>query len=445
MRKQILLCSVALALALSGCSYMPSWLGGAKKKQEKLPGERLAVIVEDSHLKPDATIAALAFRAPEARQNNDWQQHSGNVSAITANLSAAGHFENKQSARAGDGNGFTAKLSLQPVVADGMVFVMDAAGYVSAHDAAHVGSVKWVSPGASEEDQDDGFGGGIAYDGGVIYAVSGRGIAVAINAQTGQMVWRKPLNLPFRSAPRVKDGRVFATTLDNQLYVLQAATGDVLWTHRGISETTDMVNTVSPAFFNELVIVPYSSGELYALSAADGRELWREAVQPGIGLQSSVSFSSIGGDPVIDGEVIFAVSSAGQLTVYHGGTGQRVWEGQVGSTNTPWISGDYLYVLTSDNTLVAMLKYSGKVRWATRLADYEDPEAKEGLIIWKGPVMVNGTLVVTGSHGGMVRVDAGDGTVLGTQDIPSSVYAAPVVAGGRMYLSSQDATLYSLE
>ena len=404
------------------------------------------MITEDSHLKPDASITAVAFRAPEARQNNDWPQHSGNVTAATSNLAASSsHFQNTHNARAGEGNGFTAKLSLQPVVAEGVVFAMDAAGYVSAHDAAHVGSVKWVSPGASEEDEGDGFGGGLAYDGGVIYAVSGRGIAVAINAQTGQMIWRKTMNLPFRSAPRVKDGRVFATTLDNQLYVLQAATGDVLWTHRGISETTDMVNTVSPAFFNEFVIVPYSSGELYALSAADGRELWREAVQPGMGLQSSVSFSSIGGDPVVDGEVIFAVSSGGQLTVYHGGTGQRIWESQTGSTNTPWLSGDYLYVLTGDNTLVALLKYSGKVLWATRLADYEDPEDKKGLIIWKGPVMVDGTLIVTGSHGGMVRVDAGDGTVLGTQDIPSGVYASPVVAGGRMYLGTQDATLYSLE
>jgi outer membrane protein assembly factor BamB len=421
-------------------------MGGEKKKEAKLEGERIAVMAEGNRYQPDETVKAVPFKTMAPTENNEWAQHSGNFGAAT-NLAASGQFQKDSSAPAGDGNAFSSKLVIQPVVGGGLVYSMDAAGYISARDAANISSLKWESDGASEEDAPDSFGGGLAYDGGTLYAVSGRGHVVAINAQTGQTLWRKSLKLPFRSAPRVKDGKLFASTLDNQLYVLSTTSGEVVWTHRGIGETTDIMNVVSPGFYgNDVLIVPYSSGELYGLSTADGREVWRESLVSTLGgLQSSVSFSGIGGDPVVDGEVVFAVSNSGLMSVFHASSGQRVWERPIGSINTPWLTGDYVYVLTTDNTVVALVKYSGKVRWSTRLADFVDPEEKQGVIIWKGPVMVNGTLVLVGSHGGMIRLDAGDGQILGTQEIAEGIYTSPVVAGGRMYLVGQNATLYSLE
>ncbi len=435
---------LAGTLALGGCSYLPSWMGGEKKDIERLPGERVAAIAIDSSLKPDDSVKAVAFSAPAATANSDWAQHSGNVKAAGGNL-AGSKFASESSVTIGDGNDFPAKLVISPVVAAGLVYVMDAAGYISAHDAAHIGTVKWKSDGVSEEDAPDSFGGGLAYDNGTLYAVSGRGHVVAINAQTGQMLWRKAFQLPFRSPPRVSDGKLFATTLDNQLYVLQTTTGEVLWTHRGISETADIMHFASPALMEEKLILPYSSGEVYALSMADGQEVWHDGVINNQAVQSVSAFVGIGGDPIVDGDVIFATSSSGQTAVLHGKTGQHVWERPFGSLNTPWLSGDYLYVLTSDNTVICVVKYNGKIRWATRLASYADEKDKKDPIIWHGPVMVDGTIIVTGSDGQLTRMDAGDGTVLGTQSITDDIYRSPVVAGGRLYLVRQNATLYSFE
>jgi outer membrane protein assembly factor BamB len=432
-------------LALGGCSWLPSWMGGTKKAVEKLEGDRIAVMPASVAMQADPEIARVQYRAPEPQQNNEWRQHSGNFAPVAANLYASGNFSIGSSATAGDGNAFVSKLVVSPVVGGGLVYVMDGSGYITAHDMEQISKIQWKSEGVYEDDAPDGFGGGLAYDNGILYAVSGRGHIVAIDAQTGQMIWHKALSLPFRSPPRVSDGRLFATTLDNQLYALQAATGDVLWTHRGISETTDILHTVSPAINNEMLIVPYSSGELYALTAAAGQEIWRDSVVTGGGLRSTVSFTGIGGDPIVDGDVVFTVATGGKFSVLHAGAGQRIWERPFGAINTPWVAGDYAYLLTGDNAVISFVKYNGKIRWATQLASYTDPEDKEGLILWKGPVMVNGTLLLVGSHGGMVRLDAGDGTILGTQELAYDIYTAPVVAGGRMYLVSQDATLYAFE
>lgn len=438
---------LAIAMALSGCSYMPSWMGGEKKKEEKLAGERITIMPGENQLASDPGIQAVPYRAPEAYKNSGWPQHSGNWPAEKGNLFSEDAFTPASSATIGEGNDFPSMMVIQPVVADGMVYAMDAAGYISAHDANNISNTAWISDGTSDKDETESSGGGLAYDNGVLYAVSGRDIIAAIDGKTGQMLWRKSLELAFRSPPRISHGRLFAITLDNQLYTLQTATGEVLWTHRGISETTDIMHVISPAIYGDRVIVPYSSGEVYALSAASGQEIWRDSVVASLGgLQSSVSFTGIGGDPVLDGEALFLVSTGGIFSARHVSGGQPIWQREVGSINTPWLAGDYIYLLTHDNRVVSFVKYSGKIRWSTRLASYEDEEEKEDPILWKGPVMVNGTLVAVGSDGRLVRLDAGDGSVLARQELPDDdICSAPVIAQGRMYLVGQDATLYSFE
>jgi hypothetical protein len=44
MNNRFVVSLLVLSLAVGGCSYMPSWMGGKKKEAVKLPGERIAVL-----------------------------------------------------------------------------------------------------------------------------------------------------------------------------------------------------------------------------------------------------------------------------------------------------------------------------------------------------------------------------------------------------------------
>jgi outer membrane protein assembly factor BamB len=429
---------------LPGCSHLPSWMGGEKKPIERLPGDRLSVLPPAQSLPVDTAAQALAFTLPEPIDNPSWPQHTGVFTAGTGNIAFTGTLENKTSARAGSGEDFDRPLVPRPVVADGMVFTMDAVGKISAHEAANIDNVKWESAGVSEKHEPSVLGGGMAWQDGNLYATSGRGVIAAFNATTGQELWKKSLRTPFSSAPHVDNGKVFAITSDSQLMALDAKTGESLWSHRGIGETVSLMNSVSPAMSGGDIIVPYSSGEIYALSAADGKVLWNDSLASAMRTLASANFSGIGGDPVVDGDVVFSVSSGGKLAVFALATGQKVWEKPISSLNTPWVAGDYLFVLTSDNTVICFVKYTGAVRWATKLPSYKNEKEKEDPILWRGPVMISGKLAIVGSNGEMRLLNAADGTST-TKDIPDGIVTAPVVASGRMYLVSQDATLYSLQ
>ena len=442
---KILAITLALSVSLSSCSHIPSWMGGSTKEIKKLPGDRLAALPVGADLKPDEAAKAVVVSLPVPTSNDSWAQHTGVFTAGTSNIAASGTFEKEQSTSAGDGQSFEHTLLPRPVVGGDMVFAMDAEGKISAHDAANLSTQRWLSEGVYEDVEQDNVGGGLAYDNGKLYATSGRGRIAAFDASSGKELWHMSVKTPLRSAPRIDEGRLYAITIDSAVYALDTNNGNVLWNQRGISETAGVMNSISPAVVTGAVIVPYASGEVYMLASGDGHELWTASIAQNKRTSASDIFTGIGGDPVIDGQVVFAVSNGGGFSVLSVDQGQPLWSKPIASNNTPWVSGDYVFLLTTDNTLVCMMKYDGRVRWSTRLEGYQDMDRKLDPITWRGPVLVSGKLVLVNNVGQMALVNAADGTIAETRDIPSEIETAPVVAGGRIYLVSKNATLYSFE
>jgi outer membrane protein assembly factor BamB len=443
MNKRILFLLAASA-SLSSCSYMPSWMGGKVEEKPKLLGERKVALEVDSGLAPDNELINSKPVLPSVTANADWSQHSGVFTAVTGNI-AGGKFDIKTSAKAGDGNSFSHSLVPRPVVAGGMVFVMDAAGIISAHDAVNISEVRWKSSVIADVDEYEVIGGGLAVSGDNLYATTGQGQVAALNAKNGKELWQKNFFVPMRGSPRVAGNLVIVMTIDSQTYALSTKTGDILWTHRGINETSAVMNSVSPTIAGNDVLVPYSSGELFALSILDGKELWNDSLLTNKYTQASSVFTGIGADPVVDGEFAFVTSNGGVTAAINIPRGRRVWQQKAASLNAPWLAGNELFLLTADNTLVDFVKYDGKIRWTTALASYEDSENKLNPISWRGPVLVAGNLLVVSSNGNLVIVSATTGKIIETKSIPSDIVTAPVVAGGRLYLVGQDATLYSFQ
>ena len=431
-----------LLAALPACDYLPSWMGGKEPEIVRLPGERQVVLPVATDFQADEALKALPVAVPPLASNSEWSQHSGQFTAASGNL-AGGHFDSETTSSAGEGAGFDRPLVPRPVVGGGLVFAMDSEGRISAHDAANIDSKRFVSE-ALVDDEEDVSGGGLAYADGRLYGVSGRGMVAAIDVASGQTIWKKTGFAPFRSSPKVEGGRLYAITLDSQLFALDAANGETLWTHRGIDETAAFLHSVSPTAAGGTLLVPYESGELYALSTSDGRELWSGSLALGSRTQAANIFSGVGGDPVVDGDVVFAVSSGGVLAAYGTALGQRLWDKPISSINTPWLAGDFLYVLASDNTLLALVKYDGRVRWATKLPSFEDEEKKRRPIFWRGPVMSDGKLYLAGTRGQMKVISAADGAVVRDVEIPDDVLTSPVIAGGTMFLVTKEAELYAL-
>ena len=435
-RRQLI--AIIGVLFLAGCDI---WFG--LEDAPPLPGERLSVLSHQNTLVPDPELADAEILLPAPFANPDWPQPGGYANHAMHHVEVGAALATLWREDIGEGADDTERLVGSPVVADGRVFAMDAESRVSAHDA-ETGKRLWRKDLTPDEDDDGHIGGGLAFEAGRVFATTGFAQVVALNAGTGEELWRRTLDGPMRTAPTVRGGRVFAVTVVNKLYALRADTGETLWDHTGIEETASLLGGASPAVDEGIVIAPFTSGELVALSVESGRELWSDSLTAIRRTDVVSTLSHIRGRPIIDRGRVFAISHGGLMAAIDLRSGQRVWDKDLGGQESPWVAGDYLFVLTNNAELVCLSRDNGRVFWVRQLPRFEDEEDQKDPITWTGPILASDRLIVAGSHGEALAVSPYTGRVIGRQELPDSVSVSPVVAAGTLYLLANDATLVAL-
>lgn len=288
------------------------------------------------------------------------------------------------------------------------------------------------------------FGGGVSYDSGRVYATSGTGQVVALNADTGAEIWSVRPSGPLRGSPTIAFGSVFVMTQDNQIYALNAADGVTQWQESGSTAQAGVFGVAAPSAGQGTVVAGYSSGELVAYRYENGRTLWSDALALTSISTSVGSLYDIDADPIIDRGNVYALGQGGRMAAYALVTGQRLWEINVAGISTPAIAGEWIFALTDDARLLAIARSTGKVRWITQLQRYRDEKDKKGPIFWTGPVLAGELLWVASTRGALYRVSVGEGSATLYRDLKTAVSLPPVVANNTLYVLDDDGTIHAM-
>ncbi len=426
------------ALVLPACGA-DSFFG--EDAEKPLPGERIAILTADELIKPDTQFESVPVVLPPPHANAQWSQSGGSPAKNLGHLAAGDVLREAWSTSIGDGGDDEQALLAQPVVSAGRVYVLDSEADLMALDASS-GRTLW-SRSLNTGDDDAVYPGGIAIEGDRIYAATGIGEAMALAAEDGREIWRIRLSGPVRGSPTVANGQVYVVTIENRTIALSADDGRRLWEHQGINEVAALLGGASPAVSASTVLTPYSSGELYALLAENGRVVWVESLSSIRTLSAIARLADIRGNPVIDRDLAFAVSHAGRMAAIDLRTGARVWERPVGSVHMPWVAGDYLFVSGLNGEVVALSRRDGRVRWVHRLPPFEDMQDREDPIQYTGPVLVGDRLLVGSSDGFLFAISPYTGELLGHIEVGDPIYVSPVVADGTVYILGNDGTLHA--
>lgn len=424
-----------LPLAAASCSTIDSLLSDTK---EPLPGKREAVGAARRGLEADPADQRPVTVPPPAA-TPDWPQAGGTITHAVGHVQVEGLAPSWR-ASIGSGGGYRAKITAQPVVAGDRVFAMDSDAVVSAFDLA-TGRRVWRTETQDDKDRSTNVGGGIATVEGVVYVSTGRADVLALDAGTGAIRWRKPLGSPARSAPTVAEGRLYVTTIDDKLIALGTETGDRVWAYQAAGSATTVLGQAAPAISEGLVVTGFGSGDLAAVRAESGAVAWSDSLASSRGRNSLVDLSAISGLPVVDRGRVYAVGVGGLLVSLDLRSGRRLWEREVGGSETPWLAGDWLFVQTLDQSLAAIGRDDGRVRWVADLPRYDDPERRRDRLFWTGPVLAGGRLVLAGSNETALSVSPEDGRILGQQQLRGPAAVAPIAAAGTLFIVTDDGSL----
>lgn len=332
--------------------------------------------------------------------------------------------------------------TLKPAVFGDKVFVASRRGTVAAFSVAD-GDSLWS---LDLRDKDDAplFGsishwwndrnakiaGGVSVGYDKVYVGTEDGEVVALNPETGEVVWRVNVKAEVLAAPVAGEGLLYVNTGGGRIFALSPDNGEVRWMHeyenskltlRGISEVTTAAGGV---------VYGTGSGHVGVLIADKGVPAWEEAIAAPKGATDLARIVDVDATPIVQDGTIYAIAYNGQLVAMDLRTGRELWKRDYASFRSMHLAENVLYIVDSQGRLYAIDTRSGGELWSS-------------LTLYKhfvtAPTVYKNYVVVGDDEGNLHWFSRDKGEYLARDDYDSSgFYTDGVVADDKLILQTRN-------
>ena len=316
---------------------------------------------------------------------------------------------------------------------------------VIALDVEAAGKELWAIPNgkAYKNSFGDGPRGTPTIDGKVLYALGGRGDLACLELETGKKVWSINILSEFDAdnpewgiseSPLVVGEKLIVTPggKDATIVALDKTTGKTIWKSRGLSDDAAYSSCITFQAAGVEQVVNFTHQGVVGVALADGAPLWRYD-------RVANTVANIATPVHVDGHV-FATSGydtgcalvrlepdgAGKVKAKEAYFSRELKNHHGGVVRV----GDHIYGF-SDSVLKCIDWKTGKDTWSHRS-------------VGKGSlVFANGCLYILGEDGkvGLAEANPKEYRELSSFEVEhgrQKAWAHPVVAGGRLYIRTQD-------
>lgn len=437
--------ALALLAALAGC-----------EREMILPGERFdtrapldASVPTEAQPQPvDATgevvNRSVPIALPAVQANAEWTHRAGSLRHIMPHGALSAAPTRVWSLGIGQGNSRKNRISAAPVVANGAVYTIDATTRVQATSLS--GAPLWTADLTPPFDSaSEVSGGGLAVAGGRLYATTGSGELVALNAATGDVVWRQRTDTALTGAPAVEGNTVYAVGRDASAWALDATDGKVRWTLTGTPGQTGMIGAASPAVTDRAVLFPFVSGEVVAALKQGGVKIWSAGIVGSRLGRGYGGITDVTGDPVVDGAVTYVGNAAGRTYAISSSSGDTIWSVAEGALGPVLPVGGSVFLVNDEARLVRLDAATGEVIWSVEMPYFEaeKPKKHKTITAHYGPVLAGGRIAVASGDGLLRLFNPTDGTLVASAEIPGGAASQPALAGGLLLVVGGDGQIHA--
>ncbi|MBX3420889.1 MAG: PQQ-binding-like beta-propeller repeat protein [Pirellulaceae bacterium] len=301
-----------------------------------------------------------------------------------------------------------------------------------------------------------GFDSGPIIAAGKVFAADADGNLLALNLDTGQVVWKLKLDTGFMSSPAYHEQTIYIGDLDGVIRAHNAHTGQELWSYNAEREIDAGGN-----FFGDSLLMTSQSGSLLAIDRRNGRLLWRydteDQLQCGPTLAGHLTFlggcdqhlhivdvrtgqsatdkipiqAPTGSTPSISDQVVLVPNHKGQIWAFATNTFRPLWMFEDSKLANEFRNNvavaDGLVVAASGNRrLFALDMKTGDVVWQQTLRRRVE----------SSPVIAGDKVAVAGSDGRIMLLELKTGTEVWSFEVKGSFLGSPAVAHGKLVVAS---------
>lgn len=317
-------------------------------------------------------------------------------------------------------------LQLEPAVDGGRIFAAEYRGNVAAF-SADSGERIWKT------DIKGRIIGGVGVGGDLVLVGTAEAQVVALNWGDGEVRWRAQIRSQVLSQPAADHETVVVHSLGGDLYGLDAETGERRWILDRDTPVLSLRGSSSPVLIQGVVIAGLANGNLVALDAAHGRQLWEASVAIPRGRSELERMVDIDSKPQIRGGVVYAVAYHGRVAAIDGSSGGVIWSRDMSSSAGLSVDFQQVYVSDQDSHVWALDRQTGGSLWR------QEKLTNRGLT---APVPFEDFVAVGDFEGYVHLLRDSDGELMARTRVERDrILARPVVAGDVLYVYGNDGTL----
>lgn len=242
----------------------------------------------------------------------------------------------------------------------------------------------------------------------------------ALNASSGEFIWKYATDGGIVSKPAVFEGNIYFGSEDGRLHVVSARSGKIVWTY-----ISGYPIRSSPKISEGHLFIGGDDGYLHAINAVTGRRAWRS--EAGAHVRST---------PLIIGENILFGTEAGELWCLDlGGSTRWRFRAKRAVTSSPACEASVVYFTSIDWNLYALDLKTGFLVWRYRMgkASISSPYFSENLIF------------AGCSDSKVYCLDSRTAKEVWTFSTEHQVTGSPVIYKDSLYIGSVDGFIYCLE
>ncbi|MBN1537008.1 MAG: serine/threonine-protein kinase [Anaerolineales bacterium] len=281
----------------------------------------------------------------------------------------------------------------------------------------------------------------------------------ALNAATGEFIWKYPTDGGIVSKPYIHEENIYFGSEDNRLHVISQRSGRINWTYFSEGPIRS-----SPFIAEGHVFIGSDDGFLHAINTYNGRLAWKfetsspvrctplvehDMVYSGsengdffcLDFRGAVKWAfkakrSITSSPIeFQGNIYFGSLDA-TLYALDGKTGWTIWRFKLGkgTISTPCLAGELIVIGCVDGNIYCIDTKTSKEIWR-----FETDHQVTG-----SPILYHDAIYCGSVDGFLYSLDCQSGQLRWKMRTNAPITGTPVAGNDMIYIGSTDHTLYAI-
>ena len=179
----------------------------------------------------------------------------------------------------------------------------------------------------------------------------------------GELIWKTLLEAEVNSLAIIYDSNIIVKTTSYKIIQLNAKDGSILWKYQAGIPPLTFKSEGKLAQSNNVVYLGLPGGKLIAIDTPTGGLVWESNISRPKGVTDIERANDMTSHPVIDGPVIYGVTTNGDISALDRRNGKTIWTQPLSSFYGMAFDGFSLFITHDTGSIYAINKDDGEIKW----------------------------------------------------------------------------------